>query len=194
MTTSDIKCVVVGDACVGKTCLLLTYTTNTFPEGQYVPTVFDNYTCKILVNENTVNLSLRDTAGQEDYNRLRPLSYFNSDVFLICFSIVDPYSLENVASKWVQEVQLHCPNTPFILVGTKIDLRNNEGEIERLAKLSKAPVTSKQGANMAAQIKATKYLECSALTQIGLKQIFDEAINIVIGENAPQRRNNCIIL
>lgn len=64
-----------------------------------------------------VSLGLWDTAGQEDYDRLRPLSYPQTDVFLICFSIASPSSFENVTSKWYPEIKHHCPDAPIILVG-----------------------------------------------------------------------------
>ncbi|KAI0982740.1 hypothetical protein GJ496_000602 [Pomphorhynchus laevis] len=170
-----IKCVVVGDGAVGKTCLLISYTTNKFP-SEYVPTVFDNYAVTVMVGGEPYTLGLFDTAGQEDYDRLRPLSYPQTDIFLVCFSVISPSSYENVREKWVPEISHHCQKTPFLLVGTQTDLRDDRHTVEKLAKNKQKPVTLDQGERLAKELKAIKYVECSALTQKGLKNVFDEAI------------------
>ena len=94
-----------------------------------------------------------------------------TDVFLICFSIISPASFENVRAKWYPEVSHHCPNTPVVLVGTKLDLRDDQDTNDLLAKKNLQPLTYAQGLQMAKEINAVKYLECSALTQKGLKVI-----------------------
>ena len=70
-----------------------------------------------------MSVSQWDTAGQEDYDRLRPLSYPQTDVFLVCFSVASRSSFENGQAKWLAEVQHHSPGVPLLLVGTKADLR-----------------------------------------------------------------------
>jgi len=193
----SVKLVVVGDGTVGKTCLLIAYTTNSFPE-EYVPTVFDNYSANVMVDGKTVSLGLWDTAGQEDYDRLRPLSYPSTDIFLICFSIVNPSSFTNVKTKWYPEVHHHCPDAKIILVGTKADLKDDKESLEKLAANNQSPITPLQGEQMAKEIKAVGYMECSALTQKGLKVVFDESIKCVVFPKkkaaSSKKQGNCTLL
>jgi Ras-related C3 botulinum toxin substrate 1 len=157
-------------------------------------TVFDNYSANVMVDGKAVNLGLWDTAGQEDYDRLRPLSYPQTDVFLIAFSIISPNSYENVLSKWHPEIQHHCPGTPIILVGTKSDLRNDSNMIEKLASKGTQMVTPDLCEKRAKDIGAVKYLECSALTQDGLKTVFDEAIRAACAPKKKKKSGACMLL
>jgi Ras-related C3 botulinum toxin substrate 1 len=150
-----------------------------------------------MVDGKPISLGLWDTAGQEDYDRLRPLSYPQTDVFLICFSIVSPPSFDNVRAKvcrcldlainrvltsrlqWFPEIDHHAPSVPIILVGTKLDLREDPATLESLRQKRMEPVSYDQALIVAKEIRAHKYLECSALTQRNLKSVFDEAIRYV---------------
>lgn len=168
------KLVIVGDGACGKTCLLIVFSKDQFPEV-YVPTVFENYVADIEVDGKQVELALWDTAGQEDYDRLRPLSYPDTDVILMCFSVDSMDSLENIKEKWYQEVQHFCPNVPIILVGNKKDLRNDEQILHDLVKSRMEMVRPEDGRKVCEQIRAHAYLECSAKTKEGIREVFEEA-------------------
>ena len=172
-----IKCVVTGDAYADKTGLLLSYTdyegyVNGIENG-YIPTVFDKFSVNVMIKDKPYNLALFDTVGQEDYTRLRPLSYPQTDVFLVCFSVVSHASFTSVKEKWVPEIRHHCPETPLILVGTKIELREDKPTLDDLAKRSQKSVSFKEGQDLARKIKAVKYLECSALSKVNCTFFLD---------------------
>ncbi|RLW10413.1 hypothetical protein DV515_00001871 [Chloebia gouldiae] len=133
-------------------------------------------------------LGLYDTAGQEDYNQLRPLSYPNTDVFLICFSVVNPASYHNVQEEWVPELKVCMPNVPYVLIGTQIDLRDDPKTLARLLYMKEKPLTYEHGVKLAKEIGAQCYLECSALTQKGLKTVFDEAIMTIFHPKKKKKR------
>uniref|UniRef100_H2ZLV0 Uncharacterized protein n=1 Tax=Ciona savignyi TaxID=51511 RepID=H2ZLV0_CIOSA len=119
---TQMKCVVVGDGGCGKTSMLVVYTEGEFPE-MYTPTVFENYSREVNFNRKKAILTLWDTAGQEDYDRLRPLSYNNSDVIIICYDVTNLSSFQNVEIRWSPEIRHFCPHTPTMLVACKTDLR-----------------------------------------------------------------------
>ncbi|KAJ2519883.1 GTP-binding protein Rho1 [Coemansia sp. RSA 1939] len=188
------KLVIVGDGACGKTCLLIVFSKDVFPEV-YVPTVFENYVADVEVDGMKVELALWDTAGQEDYDRLRPLSYPDSHVILICFAIDSQDSLDNVQEKWISEVLHFCQGLPIILVGCKKDIRNDRIVIDELAKSGQRPVSQEEGAAVAQKIMAYKYLECSAKTGEGVREVFEYATRAAISA-APKRKkkNGCLVL
>jgi small GTP-binding protein len=174
-TISQLKCVALGDGAVGKTCALISYTSNCFPD-MYTATVFDNYAANVMVDGRVCTINLWDTAGQEDYDRLRPLSYPQTDVFLMFYSVISPDSYENIKQKWFPEIQHYCKEVPVILVGTKIDCRHDQSLHYHLAMQGKSMVSTEKGQELAKEIGAAAFVECSALTQEGLKEVFDQAI------------------
>jgi len=184
--------VIVGDGACGKTCLLIVFSKDQFPEV-YVPTVFENYVADIEVDGKQVELALWDTAGQEDYDRLRPLSYPDTDVILMCFSIDSPDSLENIPEKWTPEVKHFCPNVPIILVGNKKDLRNDPNTIKELQKMKQEPVKPEEGRAMAEKINAFAYLECSAKTKEGVREVFETATKAALAVKK-KKRTKCTLL
>ncbi|MEQ2190686.1 hypothetical protein XENOCAPTIV_005537 [Xenoophorus captivus] len=213
-----------------------------FPEV-YVPTVFENYIADIEVDGKQVELALWDTAGQEDYDRLRPLSYPDTDVILMCFSIDSPDSLgkahsdwvsgflmiigtvtrktppavlvgskrfgkhfagtfyscirifsENIPEKWTPEVKHFCPNVPIILVGNKKDLRNDEHTRRELTKMKQEPVKSEEGRDMANRISAFGYMECSAKTKDGVRDVFEMATRAALQVRKRKKKGGCQLL
>eukprot|EP01125_Pyxidicula_operculata_P015935 TRINITY_DN5438_c0_g1_i1.p1 TRINITY_DN5438_c0_g1~~TRINITY_DN5438_c0_g1_i1.p1 ORF type:complete len:185 (-),score=11.78 TRINITY_DN5438_c0_g1_i1:70-624(-) len=182
----SIKCVVVGDCATGKSCLLTSYTTGKFSN---ICVQFENYECDLPCDGKTYNLHLWDTIG---HDKLRPLSYPKTNVFLMCFSIIDRASFENIRSKWLPEITHHSPNTPFILVGTKIDLRDDPEAKFRVQGKRQTMVEYEEGLKLASEIGASKYMECSAVTQNGLDVLFEEAIRTT--RTKQRKQQQCYIL
>ena len=89
----------------------------------------------------------------------------------------------------------HCPNTPIVLVGTKLDLRDDKATVEQLKKLKMLPVSKIDGLKLQKEIGATKYVECSAITSTGVKTVFDEAIRSVWNQTEkPRKKKSCTVL
>jgi Ras-related C3 botulinum toxin substrate 1 len=180
--------------------MLISYTTKDFPK-EYIPTVFDNYETNVSLDGKTIYLGLWDTAGQEGYDRLRPLSYPQTDVFLICFAITNPNSFQHIELKWKPELAHHAAGVPFLVVGTKADLRDDAAQVAKLQEQGKYKTYDELAAGAAA-LGADKYLECSALKQTGLQQVFDEAIRAALkkktapDEKKPKKKGGggCVVL
>uniref|UniRef100_A0A7E4UXC9 Rho family GTPase n=1 Tax=Panagrellus redivivus TaxID=6233 RepID=A0A7E4UXC9_PANRE len=169
----SIKLVVVGDAFVGKTSLLMAYTKQTFAEN-YETTIYENWAVTLNVDQTRYTMNLIDTAGQEEYSHLRCLGYPHTDVFLLCFSLIDRASLENCENVWLPEIRKYVQeDVPIILVGTKYDLAEE--------KQGDNTVNIKEAEAKAIQLGCVAFLACSALTHRGLKRVFDEAILYATG-------------
>jgi len=161
------KLVIVGDGACGKTSLLCSFALGEFPK-EYQPTIFENYVAEIRLDGKPVQLALWDTAGQEEYERLRPLSYSKSHVILIAFAIDTPDSLDNVQVKWIEEVRNICgPTIPILLVGCKADLRPSPDSPDFVSRA--------QAERVASAIGARAYKECSALKIEGVDDVFEAA-------------------
>ena len=173
-----IKLGVVGDGTVGKTTLLMAYTVHAFLD-EYTPTVFDNFSVIEEVDDKLVNIILWDTAGQEDYKQLRTTTYTNTDIFMICFSVVHPSSFENI-KWWLLEIKKQCPNTPFVLCGTKTDLREDPATIAKLESNGEHPIPYKVGSKKAKEIKAKCYLECSAKDVASVASVFQACTRVIM--------------
>ncbi|KAE9410726.1 ras-domain-containing protein [Gymnopus androsaceus JB14] len=167
------KLVIVGDGYCGKTTLLVQLTLGYFRRVNIL-TIFDNYVADIEVDGKHVELALWDTSGLEDYDLLRPLSYPETHVVVICFAIDSPDSLENVQEKWIAEVRHFCPGIPIIFVGCKSDHRYDPKTIERLRQpeYNQHPVTHEEGMEVSKKIGAMMYLECSSATGAGVREVF----------------------
>ncbi|MDI1486992.1 MAG: Rho GTPase [Ramalina farinacea] len=208
------KLVLLGDGACGKTSLLNVFTRGYFPTV-YEPTVFENYVHDIFVDAAHIELSLWDTAGQEEFDRLRSLSYDDTHTIMLCFSVDSRDSLENIESKWVGEIAENCAGVKLVLVALKCDLREGaaaaaageedgvgeeeEGEdgAAALGGKRKEMIDYKQGLEVAKRIQALRYLECSAKKNRGVNEAFSEAARVAMsvkGSSSAGGGKSCSIM
>lgn len=174
-----IKLTIVGDGSTGKTCLLMVFKDEQFPL-EYVPTVFENYVKYLTYEDKPIELVLWDTAGQEDYDSIRPLSYPDTHVILLCYSMDLRESFDNIKTKWHEELKWYCPKVPVILVGLKKDLRSEAISSVRNSDIENGNeldfVSFEEGKKTAETIGAADFLECSSLKRDGVNEVFESAI------------------
>jgi Rho family protein len=180
--------VLLGDGACGKTSALNVFTRGFFPTV-YEPTVFENYVHDIYIDNVPLELSLWDTAGQEEFDRLRSLSYEDTHVIMLCFSVDSRDSYENVSTKWMGEIKEHCPGVKMVLAALKCDLREESNH-------NLDVITFEQGLEKAREIGAVKYLECSAVLNRGIRETFYEAAKVALEVKPAGSSNssrNCVI-
>ncbi|XP_034544876.1 rho-related GTP-binding protein RhoH [Notolabrus celidotus] len=180
LTEMSLKCVLVGDSAVGKTALLVRFTSETFPDA-YKPTVFENTGVEVYMDGVQISLGLWDTAGNENFRQIRPRSYQQADVVLICFSVANPSSLASVQNKWINEVRENLPKVPVLVVATQTDQR--EMGAHRGSCVSPA-----EGRRVAHEVHAKGYLECSSLSNRGVQQVFEYAVRTAVKQARKQAR------
>lgn len=192
-TASDdlpcVKCVLVGDGAVGKTSLLASYSKSEHPSPDYIPTAFDNYSVTVNIDGRPIKLHLCDTAGQDELDSLRTLCYSEADVFLVCFSVACHSSYENITAKWLPEIRQHCSRTaPILLVGMQSDLRGDAEVLAQLDRYGERPVAQGTARKLARDVGAAAYVECSAVTNCDVKEVFDAAIFAALDRQGFVRR------
>jgi len=193
------KLVIAGDGACGKTSLLTVFKMGTFPTD-HLPTVFETTSANLTVDGKVYELTLWDTAGQEEYDRLRPLSYQKADVVLVCFSIDSPDSMANVELKWAKEVKHFCKNVPMILVANKIDIRTDQELLKELETDHIEPIKTEKTEKVAKSIGATAFIETSAKTKENLQILFETAAREASKGKKQRNQNlkinciNCVII
>ena len=174
----SIKLVVVGDGAVGKTSLLTVLKGEDFPE-RYVPTIFENYTQDVKYNDKTYSLHIWDTPGQDEFDRLRPLSYQDAKCILLCFELGNRSSFKNIEERWAKEVQYYCKDAKIILVGTKIDLRSSSSD----------SVSDAEAEKFSKEKKFVAYIPTSAKTGQNVDKIFPKVI-----ECSQRQKKSCTLI
>ncbi|KAL4236363.1 GTPase cdc42 [Mactra antiquata] len=162
-----VHCTLVGDAMIGKSTLVQSFMQKHIPQTPYVATVLETYEGCLDVDGHKHNISILDNAGQHDYETMRSCSYKDSEVLVLCYSVVDRNSFESIKEFWVPEVN-SCSRRrkPIILVGTQTDLRTSDVD-------SSENVTNREGEKLAKDIGADTFVECSAHVSETVNHVFE---------------------
>jgi len=167
-----VKVVIVGNTTTGKSCLKARVGLGSFPDegdGNYHTTALECHEVKSNWNDSTRRIEYWDTATESEYASWRPLSYPQTDVFLMCFSVVNNQSFESICRVWMPEIMQHCPEAIVLLVGTKVDLRAT-------SQSQNSSVYYEEGEFLAKHHKCVLYIETSALTGYNLGVEFHDTI------------------
>jgi small GTP-binding protein len=162
--STKLKCVLVGDDGIGKSCTIITFSWGNFPE--YVPTVMENHEIQRTIDEDLYSMEMWDTVSPVEYDTLRPLCYHEAHVFLVLYSVVNRDSFDHVTTRWIPEIRRIVPNALIVLGGTKLDLRTSELSPQQL-------VTTEDGQKLAKQLNAIAFIEFSSKESQGLNEVYD---------------------
>ncbi|XP_067658445.1 cdc42 homolog [Haliotis asinina] len=186
---SSFKCVILGDAEVGKTTMLTAYSLG---QESKLKVSENKFQVTVTVKDKSYTLSLLDTTGDVNFKTRQRPHYADADAFLLLFSVVSPSSFVNIREKWVPDILIHARNTPFFIVGTNIDLRDNTDSLNKLTELGEKPVAETEGRQLAQRLRASKYLECSSLTLKGLDKVFEEVVLSL--KSPPPVSRSCVVV
>ncbi|OCL05948.1 ras-domain-containing protein [Glonium stellatum] len=179
-----LKLVVVGDGACGKTCFIIVGTKKLFPTV-YVPTIFENYEADFEINGRSVEAHFWDTAGQDEFARLRPSSYPGTHIVCLCFALDDHDSLDNILHTWQPEIAHFCgKKIPIFLLGLKKDTRDDPISIGERLRRGQRHVTKAEGEDMRQKLNAVKYMESSAKTGEGVQETLVEIFTTALEQNS----------
>lgn len=185
-----LKIKVVGDVSVGKTSFLTRWYYENFPDHddsplfpgreRMLPSVQDTFFTNMTMDRESFVLTFWDTLCGADFQKLRPLEYEDTDVFLVFFDIAKPTSFQNVSTVWVPELEHYMPETPILVVGNKTDLRTSSNAPDGLISVSK-------GQELADRLR-TCYCESSIVTGEGVHAVINTAVRLAIQNQSPSKR------
>ncbi|EDR21850.1 GTPase_rho, putative [Entamoeba dispar SAW760] len=169
------KCILVGDHCVGKN-KLAAICSGIIPPGENPPGAVEDQKVSISVDGIKHTINIISTEGSEDYAKLRPLSYPETDIFIVLFSIINYNSYSHVEKLWKPEIKEYCSDAPIILVGSYAEVRKNPEKLNSLAERGITLISQEQGEVMAKRIGAVQYIEWSDSDKDDVDFIFEEAV------------------
>ncbi|XP_046355516.1 transforming protein RhoA-like [Haliotis rufescens] len=192
---TEVKAIVVGDAGCGKSCLLLRFLKGHFITNDEAGSTFETGTSTVFVQGQKIELMVCDTGGSSMFDSLRQLSYNDGDVIVICYSITDRDSLQNVSERWRPEMLSHVTSDrPIVLVATKKDLRDSDlsfSSVRGSDKLHQEPVTTLEGQEMREKLDAVDFIECSAKQDDGVRELFQRVAEVGLESSRSRRKKIC---
>ncbi|ELP84970.1 Rho GTPase, putative [Entamoeba invadens IP1] len=188
-----VKCFFIGDGTVGKTSIILRYSLGVF-KNYYLPTVLETTCFNVFVKNEKIELWVCDVIEQDDYMNRLPMLYNGIDLFVVCYSVVDVNSFEHVVTKWKSNIEYYSPNTPLMLLGTKIDLREENKKVVKPIQNKVNWISTEQGINKAKEIKAVLFMECSSLTGFNITTLFQNIAKVAKPQTVFSKTNGyCFI-